>query len=56
MRNSGLLKWAQNNKNNKNKSANGGAGEEGANAKKWIHSSDTLVQGHVVYLVKVKNV
>ncbi len=50
MRNSGLLKWAQNNKNNK--LSNGKTKEE----KKWIHSPDTLVQGHVAYLVKVNRV
>lgn len=46
MRNSGLLKWAQPGKNNK--MANGRTKE----AKTWVHSPDTLLKGHVVYLVK----
>ncbi len=51
MRNSSILKWA-NNKNSGSSKLGGGAknGE-----KKWIHSPDTLVQGHVVYLVKVNH-
>lgn len=39
---SNLLKWAQNNKNN---SKNG-------NNKSWIHPPDALQHGHVAYLVK----
>ena len=27
----------------------------GGNNKNWIHSPDTLLNGHVVYLVKVRN-
>lgn len=47
MRNSGILKWAQNNKNNK--MSNGRSKDKG---KSWVHSPDTLLKGHVVYLVK----
>eukprot|EP00094_Tigriopus_californicus_P003337 TCALIF_03209-PA protein Name:"Similar to Gulp1 PTB domain-containing engulfment adapter protein 1 (Rattus norvegicus)" AED:0.35 eAED:0.36 QI:285/0.5/0.33/1/0.75/1/9/0/764 len=45
MRNSSILKWAQNNKNNK--LSNGKK-----NDKKWIHQPEALQNGHVVYLVK----
>ncbi len=45
MRNSSLLKWPnKNNKGNKNNNK-----EE----KKWLHAPETLLAGHVVYLVKV---
>ena len=51
MRNSSILKLAK--KNNKlvngTKNANGGGKEE----KKWLHAPETLLAGHVVYLVKV---
>lgn len=50
MRNSTILKWANNNKNNK-LSLGSKNGEKGGN-KNWIHSPDTLLNGHVVYLVK----
>ncbi|XP_012270103.1 PTB domain-containing engulfment adapter protein 1 [Orussus abietinus] len=47
MRNSTLLKWAQNSTNNKNQpSKNGGSNRN------WIHSPDTLQKGHIAYLVK----
>lgn len=47
MRNSTLLKWAQNSANNKNQnSKNGGTGRN------WIHSPDALQKGHIAYLVK----
>ena len=81
MRNSTILKWANNNKNNKlslGSSKNNDKGKTetvwstrlkmrkknlhhnffyyllflGGN-KNWIHSPDTLLNGHVVYLVKV---
>ena len=48
MRNSSILKWA----NNKNSKLSNGKNKE--QEKKWIHAPDTLVQGHVVYLVKVR--
>ncbi len=51
MRNSSILKWA-NNKNNKLSNGKASQKEE----KKWIHQPETLVQGHVVYLVKVNEV
>ena len=51
MRNSSILKLAK--KNNKlvngAKNACGGGKEE----KKWLHAPETLLAGHVVYLVKV---
>lgn len=49
MRNSSLLKWAQNNKNNK--LANNKSKDEKGN-KNWIHNPETLKNGHVAYLVK----
>lgn len=52
MRNSSILKLAK--KNNKlvngTKNAGGGGGKE---EKKWLHAPETLLAGHVVYLVKV---
>ncbi|EZA50710.1 hypothetical protein DMN91_000139 [Ooceraea biroi] len=47
MRNSTLLKWAQNSANNKNQpSKNGGTNRN------WIHPPDALQKGHIAYLVK----
>ena len=61
MRNSGLLKWNKNNKTTSGKAAavsNGDGKDSNASAapdgKKWIHAAETLLQGHVVYLVKVR--
>ncbi|XP_067212926.1 PTB domain-containing engulfment adapter protein 1 [Linepithema humile] len=46
MRNSTLLKWAQNSTNNKNQpNKNGGT-------RNWIHPPDALQKGHIAYLVK----
>jgi hypothetical protein len=45
---SSLLKWAQNNKNNK---LTNGKNKEDKN-KNWIHSPESLLTGHVAYLVK----
>jgi len=45
---SSLLKWAQNNKNNK---LSNGKNKEDKN-KNWIHSPESLLTGHVAYLVK----
>jgi len=44
MKNSSLLKWANNKKATKD--------EKGGNEKKWLHSPETLKKGHVAYLVK----
>jgi len=55
MRNSNILKWGNNNKNNKLSLGNGGKNnnpDKSGNNKNWIHSPDTLLNGHVVYLVK----
>jgi len=49
MRNSSLLKWAQNNKTNKQGSVK--SKDEKGN-KNWIHNPETLKNGHVAYLVK----
>lgn len=46
---SSLLKWAQNNKNNK--LSNGKKEKEDKN-KNWIHSPESLLGSHVAYLVK----
>ena len=43
-----MLKWAKNNKNSSKLN-----GSKSKDEKKWLHSPETLVQGHVVYLVKV---
>lgn len=47
MRNSALLKWAQNNNNNNNKQT----GKTGGN-RNWLHPPDALQRGHIAYLVK----
>jgi len=55
MRNSNILKWGNNNKNNKLSLGSGSKNEKNdksGNNKNWIHSPDTLLNGHVVYLVK----
>jgi hypothetical protein len=55
MRNSNILKWGNNNKNNKLSLGSGGKNnnpDKSGNNKNWIHSPDTLLNGHVVYLVK----
>ncbi|XP_067003317.2 PTB domain-containing engulfment adapter protein 1 [Anabrus simplex] len=44
MRNSTLLKWAQNNTNNKQANKGGN--------RNWIHPPDALQRGHIAYLVK----
>jgi hypothetical protein len=52
MRNSSILKWT--NKNNKlTNGKNGGTGPGKDSEKKWLHAPETLLAGHVVYLVKV---
>ncbi|XP_071444390.1 PTB domain-containing adapter protein ced-6 isoform X2 [Hetaerina americana] len=45
MKNSALLKWAQNSNSSKH---NGGKGGN----RNWIHPPDTLQRGHIAYLVK----
>lgn len=53
MRNSAILKWGNNNKNNKLSFSGGKSnGDKSGSNKNWIHSPDTLLNGHVVYLVK----
>lgn len=42
MRTSNLLRWAHNTKNGNNKS----------NSKHWIHTPESLLHGHIAYLVK----
>ena len=46
MRNSTLLKWAQNSANSKNQTSKNGT------SRNWIHPSDALQKGHIAYLVK----
>ncbi|KAJ8687352.1 hypothetical protein QAD02_023146 [Eretmocerus hayati] len=48
MRNSTLLKWAQNSTNNKNQAST----KNGGTSRNWIHQPDTLAKGHIAYLVK----
>lgn len=52
MRNSTILKWANNNKNNKLSLGSSKNNDKSGGNKNWIHSPDTLLNGHVVYLVK----
>eukprot|EP00088_Acartia_fossae_P003656 TRINITY_DN11561_c0_g1_i1.p1 TRINITY_DN11561_c0_g1~~TRINITY_DN11561_c0_g1_i1.p1 ORF type:complete len:404 (+),score=126.70 TRINITY_DN11561_c0_g1_i1:248-1459(+) len=47
MKDSSLLKWAQNNNKNNNKGKN----KEEKN-KNWIHPAESLMTGHIAYLVK----
>ncbi|XP_043498506.1 PTB domain-containing engulfment adapter protein 1-like [Polistes fuscatus] len=47
MRNSTLLKWAQNSTNNKNQTS-----KNGGTSRNWIHPPDALQKGHIAYLVK----
>jgi len=47
MKDSSLLKWAQNNNKNNNK----GKSKEDKN-KNWIHPAESLTSGHIAYLVK----
>lgn len=47
MKDSTLLKWAQNNNKNNNK----GKSKEDKN-KNWIHPAESLTSGHIAYLVK----
>ncbi|XP_029050621.1 PTB domain-containing engulfment adapter protein 1 isoform X1 [Osmia lignaria lignaria] len=46
MRNSTLLKWAQNSANSKNQTSKNGTNRS------WIHPPDALQKGHIAYLVK----
>ncbi|XP_031832789.2 PTB domain-containing engulfment adapter protein 1 [Nomia melanderi] len=46
MRNSTLLKWAQNSANSKNQTSKNGT------TRNWIHPPDALQKGHIAYLVK----
>lgn len=46
MRNSTLLKWAQNSANSKNQNNKNGTNRN------WIHPPDALQKGHIAYLVK----
>ncbi|KOC68657.1 PTB domain-containing adapter protein ced-6 [Habropoda laboriosa] len=47
MRNSTLLKWAQNSTNSKNQT-----NKNGGTNRNWIHPPDALQKGHIAYLVK----
>ncbi|XP_029175908.1 PTB domain-containing engulfment adapter protein 1-like isoform X2 [Nylanderia fulva] len=47
MRNSTILKWAQNSANNKNQ-----PNKNGGTNRNWIHPPDALQKGHIAYLVK----
>lgn len=55
MKDSSLLKWTQNNKNNK---LVGGKEKKEKKAKdeknkNWLHTPESLTSGHIAYLVKV---
>lgn len=51
-----LMFWNKQNANNNNNNASqsGGDTKNGGTKKEWLHSPDTLVNGHVAYLVKVR--
>ena len=58
MKDSSLLKWTQNNKNNKLT----GSGEKKDKKKpkeeknkNWLHTPENLTSGHIAYLVKVSS-
>merc|ERR1719483_1324962 len=54
MKDSSLLKWTQNNKNNKlvgNKEKKEKKSKEEKN-KNWLHTPENLTSGHIAYLVK----
>lgn len=49
-----LMFWnKQNGNSNQNGSENGSTGKNGK--KTWLHSSESLINGHVAYLVKVSS-
>lgn len=53
-----LMFWNKQNANNNNGNGNGGGApasdaKNGVPKKEWLHAPDTLVNGHVAYLVKV---
>jgi len=52
MRNSSILKLAKKNNKLVNGTKNAGGGGGGKEEKKWLHAPETLLAGHVVYLVK----
>lgn len=54
MRNSSILKLAKKNNKLVNGTKNAGGGGGGKEEKKWLHAPETLLAGHVVYLVKVR--
>ena len=53
MRNSSILKLAKKNNKLVNGTKNAGGSGGGKEEKKWLHAPETLLAGHVVYLVKV---
>lgn len=55
-----LMFWNKQNNANNNSNGNGGGApggdaKNGVQKKEWLHAPDTLVNGHVAYLVKVSD-
>jgi hypothetical protein len=52
MKDSSLLKWTQNNKNNKLVGSKEKKEKKSKEDKKWLHTPENLTSGHIAYLVK----
>ena len=53
MKDSSLLKWTQNNKNNMLSGSKDRKKSKEDKNKNWLHSPERLTSGHIAYLVKV---
>ena len=53
MKDSSLLKWTQNNKNNMLSGGKERKKTKEEKNKNWLHSPERLTSGHIAYLVKV---
>ena len=54
MKDSSLLKWTQNNKNNMLSGNKERKKSKEDKNKNWLHSPERLTSGHIAYLVKVR--
>ena len=54
MKDSSLLKWTQNNKNNMLSGGKERKKTKEEKNKNWLHSPERLTSGHIAYLVKVR--
>ena len=55
MKDSSLLKWTQNNKNNMLSGGKERKKTKEEKNKNWLHSPERLTSGHIAYLVKVRD-